>query len=380
MSEQFYLDKFNEHRDLGMRQLDAGDLKEARYNLIKAAEYLYKLAQISRGRLQQVRFENANKLMEMVRNIEANPAQYSKRKEARSAEGSSGTGQDEREKDTAAEWVVREKPNIRFSDIAGLEDVKEQIRVKMIYPFVHTDKAEKYGIRKGGGILLYGPPGTGKTMLGKAVACELDAPFFLIKPSDILSKWVGESEKNIARLFDETRKYDKAIIFIDEVEAIVPRRREMQHSVMQRVVPQILAEMDGFEQRKNSLLFLGATNEPWEIDYAMMRPGRLDEKIYVGLPDEPARRAILTINLKNAPLAPDVDLGALARLLDGYSGADIAYLCRKVRETVFLESVEKNTDRPISMSDFQTVLRKMGPSVEPKDLIAFEKFRQEMVK
>lgn len=380
MSEQFYLDKFNEHRDLGMRQLDAGDLKEARYNLIKAAEYLYKLAQISKGKLQAVRFENANKLMELVKNIEANPGQYGKRKEAKSAEGSSGAGQDEKEKDAASEWVVREKPNIKFADIAGLEDVKEQIRVKMIYPFVHTDKAEKYGIRKGGGLLLYGPPGTGKTMLGKAIACELDAPFFLIKPSDILSKWVGESEKNIAKLFDETRKHDKAIIFIDEVEAIVPRRREMQHSVMQRVVPQILAEMDGFEQRKNSLLFLGATNEPWEIDYAMMRPGRLDEKIYIGLPDQTARRAILAINLKSAPLAPDVDLDVLARRLEGYSGADIAYVCRKVRETVFLESVEKNTDRPIGMADFESVLRKMGPSVEPKDLVAFEKFKQEMLK
>jgi transitional endoplasmic reticulum ATPase len=372
MSESFYVDEFEKHKATGMSAYHRGDLPEARYELLKAAEYLFKLAQLSKGKLREVRYQNAIKLMEMAKNIDV-------RKRPRPKQASDGGGEgDEKEAAKPSEWMISQKPGLKFEDIAGLEDVKEQIRLKMIYPFTHPEKAERYGITKGGGILLYGPPGTGKTMLGKAVAAELDAPFYLIKPSDVLSKWVGESEKNIAGLFGDARKHERAVIFIDEVEAMVPARREMQSNVMQRVVPQVLAELDGFEKRHHSLLFLGATNEPWEIDYAMLRPGRLDEKIYVGLPDEAARRAILGSNLKGAPLAENVNLDLFARVLDGYSGADIAYVCRKVRETVFRESVEKSVDREIHAGDFETVISRMGPSVEKKDLERFEIFRREM--
>lgn len=376
MSEAFYFDEFEKHRATGMAAFHRGELPEAKYELLKAAEYLYKLAQLSQGKLRQVRYENANQLLDMAKNLESR-AKAKKRAPSKSAETGSGSEEGEAK---PSEWKLTQKPNLKFEDIAGLEDVKEQIRLKMIYPFTHPEKAEKYGITRGGGILLYGPPGTGKTMLGKAVAAELDAPFFLIKPSDILSKWVGESEKNIAGLFAEARKNSRAVIFIDEVESLVPGRRENQSNVMQRVVPQILAELDGFEKRHESLLFLGATNEPWEIDYAMLRPGRLDEKIFISLPDEKARRAILGSNLKGAPLAADVNLDLFARVSDGYSGADIAYICRKVRETVFQQAVEKSVDREITPGDFEAILSKMGPSVEKKDLERFEIFRREMMK
>jgi transitional endoplasmic reticulum ATPase len=274
------------------------------------------------------------------------------------------------------EWQVAEKPSIRFGDIAGLDDVKEQIRIKMIYPFTHAEKAKKYRIRTGGGILLYGPPGTGKTMIAKAVAGELDATFFAIAPSEILNKWVGESEKNIRKLFDAARKCERAIVFIDEVEALTPPRRDGETGgVMQRVVPQILNELDGFDRKEgHHLLFMGATNEPWNIDSAMLRPGRLDEKIYVGLPDAKARGQILRMNLKDVPLE-NIDLDAMAAKLDGYSGADIAYLCRKVSEERFLESVEKGDEKEISKADFERVLAKLKPSVARVDLDRFAKFR-----
>jgi transitional endoplasmic reticulum ATPase len=374
MSEAFYFDEFEKHRSTGMAAFHRGEIKEARYELLKAAEYLFKLAHMSQGRLREVRYKNACDLLEMAKNMEQ---RVKARKQNKSAE--TGTGAEENEV-KPSEWRLTQKPQLKFEDIAGLEDVKEQIRLKMIYPFTHPEKAQKYGITRGGGILLYGPPGTGKTMLGKAVAAELDAPFYLIKPSDILSKWVGESEKNIAGLFGEARKHPRAVIFIDEVESLVPARRESQSNVMQRVVPQVLAELDGFEQRHESLLFLGATNEPWEIDYAMLRPGRLDEKIYVGLPDDKARRAILSSNLKGAPLAADVNLDLFSRVLEGYSGADIAYICRKVRETVFQQAVEKSIDREIVSADFEGIVSKMGPSVERKDLERFEIFRREIMK
>jgi transitional endoplasmic reticulum ATPase len=141
-------------------------------------------------------------------------------------------------------------------------------------------------------------------------------------------------------------------------------------------VPQILAELDGFDTRSDrTLLFLGATNEPWNIDPAMLRPGRLDEKVYVGLPDRPARRKILELNLKDIPLAPDVDLDALAGRLEGYSGADVAYLCRKVSEQTFLESVRESRERPVAAADFERVLATLRPSVAAADLERFRRFR-----
>ncbi|HLG42379.1 MAG TPA: ATP-binding protein [Planctomycetota bacterium] len=376
MSEAFYFDEFQRHKAEGMHAYNRGDAEEASYSFLKAAENLLKLSQLSQGKLREVRFRNAQQLIDMAKSIRSKGIPKSKpHRKAKASETSQGPQEEESK---ASDWRIKEKPSVTFSDIAGLEDAKEQIRLKMIYPFTHPEKAARYGIKKGGGILLYGPPGTGKTMLGKAVARELDAPFYLIKPSTILSKWVGESEQNVAKLFDEARSQERAVIFIDEVEALVPARREMQSNVMQRLVPQILAELDGFEQRTGSLLFVGATNEPWEIDYAMLRPGRLDEKVYIGLPDVDSRRAILIHNLRGAPLAEAVDYDVLARQLEGYSGADIAYVCRKVRETVFQQSVEKNVDREITPDDFDAILARMGPSVEAKDLKRFDEFRREM--
>ncbi len=271
-----------------------------------------------------------------------------------------------------------ERPSISFDDIAGLEDVKEQIRIKMIYPFLHPEKAKKYKIRKGGGILLYGPPGTGKTMIAKAVAAELDAAFFSIAPSDILNKWVGESEKNVAKLFEAARAEPKAVIFIDEVESLTPKRSDAEAGgVMQRVVPQILGALDGFDRKSEAcLLFVGATNEPWNIDTAIMRPGRLDEKIYVGLPDTAARRKILELNLAEVPL-DGVDVSTLAVRLEAFSGADVASLCRKTCEATFREAVASSNERAIAMNDFDRIMEWLKPSVTSADLEKFDKFRRQ---
>ncbi len=372
MPKNFLIESFEKHKELGITCFHNGDIKDAKYHLLKAAQYLMELAQQSDSELRAVRIKQAQKLVELARNLKA------KRKELRAKAVAQKTGGGKDEDDGVPdEWLVAEKPKLRFGDIAGLEDVKEQIRVKMIYPFTHAEKAKKYRIRTGGGILLYGPPGTGKTMIAKAVAGELDATFFAIAPSEILNKWVGESEKNIRKLFDSARKCERAVVFIDEVEALTPPRRDGESGgVMQRVVPQILNELDGFDRKEgHSLLFMGATNEPWNIDSAMLRPGRLDEKIYVGLPDAVARGQILRMNLTDVPLDPAVNLDLLASKLDGYSGADIAYLCRKVSEERFLESVEKNDEREIGKADFDAVLLKLKPSVQRVDLDRFAKFR-----
>jgi len=374
----FLLESFEEHKRRGIENFRAGALKDARYHFLKAAEYLLELAQQSPDDLRQIRTKQAAELIDLAKNVHKKRRALQERVATAKADGKkSDGGDDEEESGVPEEWLVNEKPKTRFDDIAGLDDVKEQIRVKMIYPFTHAEKAKKYRIRSGGGILLYGPPGTGKTMIAKAVAGELDATFFAIAPSEILNKWVGESEKNIRKLFDAARKCERAVIFIDEVEALTPPRREGEAGgVMQRVVPQILNELDGFDRKEGQhLLFMGATNEPWNIDSAMLRPGRLDEKIYLGLPDVKARRRILEMNLKEMPLGPDVNLDTLAERLEGYSGADVSYLCRKVAEEKFLDSVEKNEETPISMADFEASVAKLKPSVSKVNLERFAKFR-----
>ncbi len=374
MARHFLLESFEKHKAKGIARFRMGELQEAKYHFLKAAEYLLRLARETEGPLRQARLKRARELVDLARNVKE------KRQALREkAASSKAAGPEEAPGAIPAEWSLTEKPRLRFDDIAGLDDVKEQIRVKMIYPFTHPEQAKKYRVRTGGGILLYGPPGTGKTMIAKAVAGELDAAFFAIAPSEILNKWVGESEKNIRKLFDAARSCEKAVVFIDEVEALVPRRRDSEAGgVMQRVVPQILSELDGLDVREGQhLLFLGATNEPWNIDYAMLRPGRLDEKVYVGLPDPAARRKIMELNLKDIPLATDVELTALSDRLEGYSGADLAYLCRKVAEQKFLESVERPGEHPIGRADFERVIAKLKPSVSRADLERFRKFKVE---
>ena len=375
MPKPFLLESFEKHKAKGIARFRMGELEEAKYHFLKAAEYLLQLAKESEPKLRAARMKQAQELVTLAKTVKERKAQI---REKAAAIKAGAPAPDEENKSIPKDWTLSEKPKIRFDDIAGLDDVKEQIRIKMIFPFTFPDKAKKYKVKTGGGILLYGPPGTGKTMIAKAVAGELDATFFAIAPAEILNKWVGESEKNIRKLFETARNCPKAVVFIDEVESLIPKRRDAEAgSVMARVVPQILSELDGFEAREGqNVMFMGATNEPWNIDYAMLRPGRLDEKVYVGLPDREARKRILELNLKDIPLCEDVDPDALAGRLDGYSGADIAYLCRKVSEQTFLESVELAHERPVADADFQKVLRTLRPSVTTADLDRFKKFKQ----
>jgi transitional endoplasmic reticulum ATPase len=377
MPKPFLLESFEKHKAKGVARFRMGELEEAKYHFLKAAEYLLRLAkETPEKELREARMEKARELVDLSKNVKEKREKLREKAASKKA-GAPPAG--EKGEGVPKEWTLAEKPKIRFDDIAGLEDVKEQIRIKMILPFTHPEKAKKYKVKTGGGILLYGPPGTGKTMIAKAVAGELDATFFAIAPSEILNKWVGESEKNIRKLFDAAREAGRAVIFMDEVESLVPRRRDAEAGgVMARVVPQILGELDGFEAREGRhVMFMGATNEPWNIDSAMLRPGRLDEKVYVGLPDLAARRKILDLNLREIPLEDGLDLDALARRLEGYSGADVAYLCRKTAEQTFLESVKNSHERPLGKADFDRVLAKLRPSVSPDDLGRFDEFRAE---
>jgi transitional endoplasmic reticulum ATPase len=207
------------------------------------------------------------------------------------------------------------------------------------------------------------------------VAGEIDAPFFTVRPSDILSKWVGEAEKNVAALFEEARSRERAVIFIDEIEALAPIRSGDGSSVMTRLVPQLLAELEGVRGRgPGSLLFIGATNAPWDLDPAILRPGRFDVKVYVGLPDVEARAEILSLHLSGKPLAEDVDVYRLAELLRGYSGADIRRLVEKTLGESFLSEIREGGERDVAMEDLLSSTESVRPSVTEEGLVRYREW------
>ncbi|HEX2971162.1 MAG TPA: ATP-binding protein [Tepidisphaeraceae bacterium] len=211
-------------------------------------------------------------------------------------------------------------------------------------------------------------------MLAKATAGEIDATFFTISPAEILSKWVGEAEQNIKKLFDAAREEPRSIIFIDEIEALVPARRDEGSSVMQRVVPQLLQGMEGFDKKTTPVLFMGATNVPWQLDPAVLRPGRFDEKVYIPLPDLAARRKMLDIYLGKRPVADDVNLDALASRLEGYSGADIKYICDRSATVPFLQSVATGQEGEITQAILDDVIADTPRSVTSDILRRFDQW------
>jgi transitional endoplasmic reticulum ATPase len=361
---------FERLKSKGIAAYKNGEYLAAKSYLVDAAECMIELAeQAKTPEARRQHKELATELIDLAKDADRLHKSPQKGRPRRRAEKEEEGGVD------ASDWIVREKPDIGFDDIAGLEDVKQEIRLKMIYPFSHPELARKYGIASGGGVLLYGPPGTGKTMMAKAIAHEIDATFFVISPAQVLSKWVGEAEQNVRKLFEAAKAEDTSVVFIDEIEALVPRRKSDSSTVMQRVVPQILQELEGFDRKSDrALLFVGATNKPWMLDEAILRPGRLDAKVHVGLPDAPARYKLLEIYFNGRPLADDVDFGELCDLLDGYSGADIKNIAEQAAQIPFMEVVVGRAERPISRADILAVVQQNPPSVHPSDLVRYEKF------
>src|SRR5437763_2245837 len=370
-------DTFERYKQKGLDARRAGQWDSARIYLLEAARAMLELSKSAQGEdLREARRQTSAKLLELAKDCENAKSENRKSQGPNRRSGPEKSSESEGEQ-KASDWIIREKPTIRFADVAGLEDVKENIRLKMLYPFEHQELAEKFGISAGGGVLMYGPPGTGKTMLAKATAGEIDATFFRVSPAGLLSKWLGEAEQNIKKLFDAAAAEARAIIFIDEIEARVPARRHEGSSVMQRVVPQILLGMEGFDKKKGSpVLFMGATNVPWQLDPAVLRPGRFDEKVFIPLPDVAARRKMLEIYLSKRPLAADVDLDALAKKLDGYSGADIKYICDRAAVIPFLQSVASGQEGDITAAVLGDALAETRPSVTAEQLRRFAEWGQ----
>ncbi len=262
---------------------------------------------------------------------------------------------------SAMREVMVQAPNIGWSDIGGLDQAQQRLREGIELPLKDPDAFRRLGIRPAKGFLLYGPPGTGKTLLAKAVAREAEANFIATKSSDLLSKWYGESEQQIARLFARARQVAPTVIFIDELDSLVPARGGGlgEPQVTERVVNTILAEMDGLEELQ-SVVVIGATNRPTLIDPALLRPGRFDELIYVSVPDQSGRRRILGIHTARMPLGPDVDLDDFAERTHRFTGADLEDLVRRAGLHALRESMSIGQ---VSAKHFEAALEDTRASV-----------------
>ncbi|CEM25718.1 unnamed protein product [Vitrella brassicaformis CCMP3155] len=292
--------------------------------------------------------------------------------------------------------TVVEVPNVKWDDIGGLEDVKRNLQEMILYPIDHPDKFEKFGMSPSRGVLFYGPPGCGKTLLAKAVASECSANFVSIKGPELLTMWFGESEANVREVFDKARAAAPCVLFFDELDSIGTSRGSSigdAGGAGDRVMNQLLTEIDGVGVKKN-LFFIGATNRPELLDEALLRPGRLDQLIYIPLPDLPARLGILEATLRKSPVARDVPLNFVAQKTEGFSGADLAELCQRaakaaIRDSIAADELKKGdgedameTDdtldeaaSTISRKHFEEAFGGARRSVSQTDLAKYDNFR-----
>ncbi len=279
---------------------------------------------------------------------------------------------------SALREVYIEVPTIHWEDVGGLEEPKQQLREAVEWPLTHAEVFKRMGVQPARGVLMYGPPGCGKTLLARAVATESEANFISVKGPEILSKWVGESEKAIREIFRKARMAAPCIVFFDEVDAITPMRGSGigDSHVTERVISQILTELDGIQKLEN-VVIVAATNRPDILDPALLRPGRFDRLIMVPAPDYPARLEILRIKAKDMPLTKDVDLGEIARITENFAGSDVEALCREAAMLALRENIDANE---VSMKHFNEALTQVKRTIT-EDMMKYykgweEKFRQ----
>uniref|UniRef100_F6VLN4 Transitional endoplasmic reticulum ATPase n=1 Tax=Ciona intestinalis TaxID=7719 RepID=F6VLN4_CIOIN len=302
---------------------------------------------------------------------------------------------------SALRETVVEVPNITWDDIGGLDSVKTELQELVQYPVEHPEKFLKFGMTPSKGVLFYGPPGCGKTLLAKAIANECQANFISIKGPEMLTMWFGESEANVREVFDKARQAAPCVLFFDELDSIAKSRGGNVGDgggAGDRVINQILTEMDGMSSKKN-VFIIGATNRPDIIDSAILRPGRLDQLIYIPLPDEKSRIQILRANLRKSPVSKDVDLNLMAKVTKGFSGADLTEICQRACKLAIRESIEKDIQRErertrngesnmdfdedeedlvpeIRRDHFEEAMRYARRSVTDKDIRKYEMFAQ----
>jgi transitional endoplasmic reticulum ATPase len=254
---------------------------------------------------------------------------------------------------SALREVFIETPDVTWDDVGGLAETKARLQEAIQWPMEYPDAYKQVDLQSPKGIMLHGPPGTGKTLLAKAVANEANSNFISIKGPELFDKYVGESEKGVREIFEKARSNAPTVIFFDEIDSIATKRGSggSDSNVGERVVSQLLTELDGLEELED-VIVIAATNRPDLIDDALTRAGRIERKIEVGEPDEETRLEILKIHTRNRPLADDVDIEHLAAETDGFVGADLAALCREAATTAVREHVQSQSEEtPTAVED-----------------------------
>jgi len=279
---------------------------------------------------------------------------------------------------SAMREILVERPNVKWGDIGGLESLKQELKEVVEWPMKYPDSFKRMGIRAPRGVLLYGPPGTGKTLLAKAVANETNANFILVKGPELLSMWVGESEKGVRKIFEKARQAAPSIIFFDEIDSIASRRG-MDPSgarTTERMVNQILTEMDGLEEL-NDVIVMAATNRPDILDPALLRPGRFDRILLVNVPDNKGREEIFKVHTLNMPLAKDVKIIELAEKTKQYVGSDIEAVCREAAMLALRKDINA---KEISVKFFDEAMKKVQPSIREQDIKKYEEIESQYLR
>ncbi len=368
----FLLDKKLEHEKQCEAAIRDSNTANAIFHAAKAAEFAYALAAQTAGHIATRYTEDAEGWLEIAEKLKRQPL---KGGQGGTSGGKPGAEPADSPSSADADWLVTEIPSVTFDMIAGMTEAKKTIFEMVVYPLQNIEKAKKLGLKAGGGVLLYGPPGNGKTTLGKAIAHELQAPFYYASGAQIRSKWHGESEQRLRSLIQTAKSQPVAVLFLDDVDGLLPKRSG-QSVVDNRIVVQFLSDVGGFEESQNVLLILGATNKPWDIDEAVFRTGRFDEKIFIGLPDEPARRGILQMHLKGLPLQEGFDTAAWVGKLNGYTGSDIVGVVNAAKRAALGRSIRDNADPLLTMGDLESAFRNIPSSCTDKLLQQYETFRQ----
>lgn len=254
-----------------------------------------------------------------------------------------------------------DKPTITFADVGGMEQLKEEIRAKIIHPISHAELYKAYGKAVGGGILMYGPPGCGKTHIARATAGEIDAGFIAVGINDVLDMWIGSSERNLHDLFEQARRNAPCVLFFDEVDALAASRSDMRTSAGRQIINQFLSELDGVKSSNDGVLILAATNAPWHLDAAFRRPGRFDRILFVPPPDCAARAAILRILAQGKPV-DSINFEHIARKTDAFSGADLKAVMDLAVESKLREAMKSGKPQPLVSKDLLAAAADIKPS------------------
>ncbi len=267
-----------------------------------------------------------------------------------------------------------EVKKITFDDIVGLDDLKDTINNMVVYPLKYKEIYKAFNRHSGGGILLYGPPGNGKTLIAKAIANEIDAKFFPIKCSSIASKWYGESERKIKELFEDAKSYERSIIYFDEFDSLGTSREDESNQASNRVVSELLAQLDGFDAISNTVLVIASTNKPWSIDSALLRSGRFNKKIYVGLPDNVSRHDLLIHELFGVP-TKEIDYDEISLRCAGYSCADIVEVVNEAKDLAIKRSIKGNSISPVTHDDLLSALSSVHSTIVKSELERLSNFK-----